>query len=290
MAEDLTGTSVLSYFPTYDGNGNITAWVNASGTVVARQRYDAFGNIIQQTGTAPSNYGFSTKPIEKITGLLYYGYRYYDPITGRWPSRDPIEESGGLNLHSFVGNDGVNWSDYLGLWEYSDGDATYSNLSFWEYIGHILAKAGDDMDDEDCRCEVYNEWLDQQPTEVQVAEQLACLVPEDYIYNPGDHKIGWAVQIFFVVESFGSRSLVMSRPRSTLTQKSNLAEEFGSYAPAPKSGHYTPDRRLPRTKHGDPIPDTDAPHSQLGRNRDGEPAAREWMPDEKGGITATRDI
>lgn len=220
----------------------------------------------------------------------YYGYRYYDPITGRWPSRDPIEESGGLNLHSFVGNDGVNWSDYLGLWEYSDGDATYSNLSFWEYIGHILAKAGDDMDDEDCRCEVYNEWLDQQPTEVQVAEQLACLVPEDYIYNPGDHKIGWAVQIFFVVESFGSRSLVMSRPRSTLTQKSNLAEEFGSYAPAPKSGHYTPDRRLPRTKHGDPIPDTDAPHSQLGRNRDGEPAAREWMPDEKGGITATRDI
>jgi RHS repeat-associated protein len=114
MAEDLTGTSVLSYFPTYDGNGNITAWVNASGTVVARQRYDAFGNIIQQTGTAPSNYGFSTKPIEKVTGLLYYGYRYYDPITGRWPSRDPIGERGGLNLYGFVGNNGVALIDYLG--------------------------------------------------------------------------------------------------------------------------------------------------------------------------------
>jgi hypothetical protein len=172
----------------------------------------------------------------------YYGYRYYDPITGSWPSRDPIEESGGLNLHSFVGNDGVNWSDYLGLWEYSDGDATYPNLSFWEYIGHILAKASDDIDDEDCRCEVYNEWLGQQPTEVQVAKQLACLVPEDYVYNPVDHKIGWAVQIFFVVESFGSRSLVMSRPRSTLT-KSNLAEEFGSYAPAAKGGKHIPRNR-----------------------------------------------
>ena len=43
-----------------------------------------------------------------------YGYRYYDPATGRWPSRDPIEEKGGLNLYGFVGNDGVGSVDYLG--------------------------------------------------------------------------------------------------------------------------------------------------------------------------------
>lgn len=34
-----------------------------------------------------------------------YGYRYYDPVTGRWPSRDPIGEQGGVNLYGFVGND-----------------------------------------------------------------------------------------------------------------------------------------------------------------------------------------
>ena len=44
-----------------------------------------------------------------------YTYRYYDPATGRWPSRDPIEEDGGDNLYGFVGNDGINWSDWLGL-------------------------------------------------------------------------------------------------------------------------------------------------------------------------------
>jgi RHS repeat-associated protein len=38
------------------------------------------------------------------SGVTYYGYRYYDPATGRWPSRDPIEEEGGLNLYSFVEN------------------------------------------------------------------------------------------------------------------------------------------------------------------------------------------
>jgi hypothetical protein len=33
-----------------------------------------------------------------------YGYRYYHPDLGRWPSRDPIGEKGGLNLYGFLGN------------------------------------------------------------------------------------------------------------------------------------------------------------------------------------------
>ena len=47
--------------------------------------------------------------------VAYYGYRYYDPQTGRWPSRDPIQERGGVNLYGFVGNNGVNKLDILGL-------------------------------------------------------------------------------------------------------------------------------------------------------------------------------
>lgn len=46
--------------------------------------------------------------------MLEYGYRWYDPSTGRWPSRDPIQERGGLNLYGFVGNSGGNSVDYLG--------------------------------------------------------------------------------------------------------------------------------------------------------------------------------
>jgi RHS repeat-associated protein len=47
--------------------------------------------------------------------VAYYGYRYYDPTTGRWPSRDPITEKGGVNLYVFVKNTAVNNSDFLGL-------------------------------------------------------------------------------------------------------------------------------------------------------------------------------
>jgi RHS repeat-associated protein len=49
--------------------------------------------------------------------VAYYGYRYYDPKTGRWPSRDPIEEEGGINMYAFVGNDGICGIDHLGAKE-----------------------------------------------------------------------------------------------------------------------------------------------------------------------------
>ena len=49
--------------------------------------------------------------------VAYYGYRYYDPKTGRWPSRDPIGAEGGFNLYGFVGNDGICGIDYLGTKE-----------------------------------------------------------------------------------------------------------------------------------------------------------------------------
>ena len=52
--------------------------------------------------------------LSNSASLVYYGYRYYDPMTGRWPSRDPIGERGGINLYGMVGNDVVNRWDKLG--------------------------------------------------------------------------------------------------------------------------------------------------------------------------------
>jgi uncharacterized protein RhaS with RHS repeats len=61
-----------------------------------------------------------------------YGYRYYDPVTGRWPSRDPIGERGGVNLYGFVGNDGLDRVDYLGLLIEAASSPTEEN---WEELG-----------------------------------------------------------------------------------------------------------------------------------------------------------
>jgi RHS repeat-associated protein len=55
---------------------------------------------------------FSTKYQDDETDLLYYGYRYEKD--GRWLSRDPVEEKGGLSLYAFVNNAPVALIDALG--------------------------------------------------------------------------------------------------------------------------------------------------------------------------------
>jgi RHS repeat-associated protein len=101
--------------------GNITGYRKASATeghltLSAVYEYDAFGQEIRSTGPASDAqpYRFSTKYTERGTGLVYYGYRWYDAVKGRWVSRDPIEEDGGLNLYGMVGNDSLSNIDVLG--------------------------------------------------------------------------------------------------------------------------------------------------------------------------------
>ena len=105
------------YVPLYDASGNVTAYVDATGNVVAEFAYDAFGNTVAEDGTLAGVFRFkySTKYFDAETGLIYYGYRYYAPPAARWLTRDPLGEQGGLNLHCFCENDGVNRYDALGL-------------------------------------------------------------------------------------------------------------------------------------------------------------------------------
>ena len=101
-------------YPAFDANGNIMQKLDSEGTTVMSVNYDPFGNIIE--GTLVGDYGFSTKPLIGDLNWYYYGFRYYDPVTGRWLNRDPLGESGGLNVYSFVNNKSTDRYDYLGLY------------------------------------------------------------------------------------------------------------------------------------------------------------------------------
>jgi RHS repeat-associated protein len=114
-------SGTATYAAAFDGNGNVSALVNAAdGTLAARYDYNAFGERVITDGPAAliNPFRFSTKYEDPESGLLYYGFRYYNPNTGRWPSRDPLEENGGLNLLGFVSNDPNNRIDPLGLKEW----------------------------------------------------------------------------------------------------------------------------------------------------------------------------
>ncbi|MBI5690193.1 MAG: RHS repeat-associated core domain-containing protein [Verrucomicrobia bacterium] len=113
--EDLDAGKTL--LPAFDGNGNVAALLNAaSGNLEAAYEYDPFGELLRATGpyASANPLRFSTKWHDEESGLCYFGYRYYSPREGRFLSRDPIEERGGLNLYGFCDNDPINHWDYLG--------------------------------------------------------------------------------------------------------------------------------------------------------------------------------
>ena len=82
-----------------------------------------FGEVLHMTGPMAkvNPFQFSTKFDDDETDFLYYGYRYYNPSTGRWLSRDPIGEIGGLPLYCLLSNDGLDSVDRLGLRQPPDG-------------------------------------------------------------------------------------------------------------------------------------------------------------------------
>jgi len=102
-----SGSAGGTHIVAYDSNGNVVALLSAtSGTDTARYEYGPFGEPIRLTGPAANlnPFRFSTKRTDSTTDLVLYEYRAYSPALGRWLSRDPIGEKGGLNLHEFVKN------------------------------------------------------------------------------------------------------------------------------------------------------------------------------------------
>lgn len=128
------------YAPLYDGNGNIIGLgaMDGSGQLLARYEYGPFGEPLRATGPAADKcpVRFSSKYTDEETGLVYYGYRYYNPALGRWVSRDPLgddalladclkgksfEEQANLieestrHPYRFTDNDSLHMTDPFGL-------------------------------------------------------------------------------------------------------------------------------------------------------------------------------
>ena len=131
----VSGPAAGTHFAAYDGNGNVVGLVSATtGTETARYEYGPFGEPIRASGpvAALNPFRFSTKRTDPTIDLVLYEYRGYQPNTGRWLNRDPIEERGaevmlrqngrvrlkyaellpdGANLYGFVRNDPVSLVD-----------------------------------------------------------------------------------------------------------------------------------------------------------------------------------
>ncbi len=90
--------------------GHVYGVLDNTGTRLATHAYSPYGGT---SGDAfdIQPFGMSTKRSDFDSGLVYFGYRFYLPSSGRWLNRDPLQERGGLNLYAYVGNNPIGFVD-----------------------------------------------------------------------------------------------------------------------------------------------------------------------------------
>ena len=103
-----------AYYYAADRLGSVRQLVDGKGTIRASYDYDPYGAQVKLSGDSNSDLGYARYFGQTSQGLAFALYRAYTPTGGRWLSRDPIGESGGLNLYQYAGGDPVNRLDPSG--------------------------------------------------------------------------------------------------------------------------------------------------------------------------------
>ena len=115
--EQISGTN---YFFVRDHLGSVREMTDGSGALRARYEYDTYGRRTKVSGGFEADFAFTGHYIHAASGLYLPLFRAYDAESGKWLSRDSIEEEGGINLYSYAANDAVNQIDLYGLDPISD--------------------------------------------------------------------------------------------------------------------------------------------------------------------------
>lgn len=103
---DETGTYVENLFYTHDLLKNTTGLFDTQGERRALYEYGPYGNVLRMEGNMAEDNPFrsSSEYSDDELGLVYYNYRYYNDLDGRWINRDPIVERAQDNSYTYVSN------------------------------------------------------------------------------------------------------------------------------------------------------------------------------------------
>jgi RHS repeat-associated protein len=135
VVEELTGSTVTrrytyglqrisqtqsgtTSFYGYDGFGSVRQLTDTTGAVTDTYDYDAWGNTVNVTGSTPNVYRYRGEQYDPDLNLYYLRARYFNPLTGRFLSRDPADgersDPRTLNKYLYAGGDPVNATDPSG--------------------------------------------------------------------------------------------------------------------------------------------------------------------------------
>ncbi|MCP3939447.1 MAG: hypothetical protein GY708_29220, partial [Actinomycetia bacterium] len=102
-----------------DGLGSMRTLSDDSGVVTDRYSYNAFGELLEHSGSDPNPYRFSGEPLDSNTGFYYNRARWLDVASGRFASMDPFREASGeprsLHRYLYALNEPIGTTDPTGL-------------------------------------------------------------------------------------------------------------------------------------------------------------------------------
>jgi len=123
----------LNLYYARDHLGNVRELTDGTGTLRASYEYALWGKRTKLAGDLDCDLGFTGHYQHGPSGFVVAPLRFYTAEFGRWLSRDPIEESGGINLYSYAANNPGKNTDPLGL-RPIDISVMSSNMSIWDKL------------------------------------------------------------------------------------------------------------------------------------------------------------
>jgi RHS repeat-associated protein len=143
-----------TYYYQQDHEGSITHLTDASGNVIEKYRYDAFGTPTYYDGSGTQIGGSNYNNRFLFTGRefmgVWYEYRarFYHPILGRFMSEDPkLFDAGDYNLFRYCHNDPIDFTDPMGLSEAAPTnnprETSLEREGYWSNARDAMAKWAD---------------------------------------------------------------------------------------------------------------------------------------------------
>ena len=139
-------SSTATYYYLTDANDNVTAVTDASGNVVERYVYSAFGGVqiyspdystLRSASAVGNTLGFGGTQQDAVTAMNYMSARWYNPSTGGFISRDPAQSD--ENLYRYVGNDPTQFTDPSGLGDSGGQSGGGGTVGSWAPMGQPAA-------------------------------------------------------------------------------------------------------------------------------------------------------
>ena len=152
-----SGPDAGTYFYSRDHLGSVREMLDASGSLRARVDFDAWGRAAQIAGNMTPDFGFTGHYQHADAKLALAPLRAYSSGLGRWLSRDPVQETGGINLYAYVRNKALRFIDPYGDTCYppltkpgdkspvlEPGDTVSVGDEEWTYLGSWNSWVGND--------------------------------------------------------------------------------------------------------------------------------------------------